>query len=335
MTTNHKPFAPVRIGVIGLGNFGRLHASTLAGLAEADLVALVARREASLDALTEQFPDVTGWTDLDRAIAESDAEAWVVASSTASHVPVTKKLLEAGKPVLLEKPIAESLTEAESLAPLVEPDSNNLMLGHVVLFNSEFRQLMDEVAERESIRYIDCVRHRPTTALDSYPGETPFHLTMVHDLYLTLALTQRAEPTGFSAQVHRTESGACDLALAQLQWPNGMVASFTASFLTPAGMPGDGFDRMEVFGGSWSARVRANPRPLEVWDDRARWPLELEIRSDQVAPSGMLAEQLRCFCRVVRGQQAVPIGATYHDAIQMQGWLDRLEQSVTIPKSIR
>ena len=152
---------------------------------------------------------------------------------------------------------------------------------------------------------------------------------MVHDLYLTLALTQRAEPTGFSAQVHRTESGACDLALAQLQWPNGMVASFTASFLTPAGMPGDGFDRMEVFGGSWSARVRANPRPFEVWDDRARWPLELEIRSDQVAPSGMLAEQLRCFCRIVRGKQSVPIGATFYDALQIQGWLDRLENSVT------
>ena len=148
-------------------------------------------------------------------------------------------------------------------------------------------------------------------------------------------LAGRDQPSSFGAQVHLTESGACDLALAQLQWPSGMLASFTASFMTPAGMPGDGFDRLEVFGEDWSARIRTNPRPLEVWDDTAHWPLMLEIRADPVAPSGMLAEELRCFCRVVRGKQAVPIGATYHDAIQVQDWLDRLENSMTNPDSTR
>ena len=48
---NQKNFEPVKIGVIGLGRFGRLHSLTLASLAEADLVGLVARRQASLDAL--------------------------------------------------------------------------------------------------------------------------------------------------------------------------------------------------------------------------------------------------------------------------------------------
>ena len=106
-------------------------------------------------------------------------------------------------------------------------------------------------------------------------------------------------------------------------------------FLTPAGMPGDGFDRMEVFGQGWMARIRANPRPFEVWDEKARWPMALEIRSDRAAPSGMMAEELRCFCRVVRAEQAVPIGATYHDAIQVQGWLDQLENSATNSSSTR
>ncbi len=335
MTLHSTPFAPVKIGVVGLGNFGLLHATTLAGLAEANLVALVARREASLHAVADQFPDIAGWTDLDQAIAESDAEAWVVASSTASHVPITKKLLEAGKTVLLEKPIAESLQESEALAPLVKPDSSNLMLGHILLFNSEFHQLLDEVAQRGPIHYIDCVRHRPTATLDNFPGESPFHLTMVHDLYLALVLADRAEPTGFSAQVHQTRDGACNLALGQLQWPSGLLASFTASFLTPKGMASDGFDRMEVFGQGWSALIRANPRPFEIWDEKARWPMALEIRSDRTAPSGMMAEQSRCFCRVVRGQQSVPIGATYQDAIQVQGWLDRLENSITNPNSTK
>lgn len=337
MTVDRRGRAPVRIGVAGLGNFGRLHATTIAGLAEAELVALVDPCEANLSAVASEraaasaLPTVANWTDLDAALEESDAEAWIVATSTASHVEVTEKLLDAGKTVLLEKPISASLAEAESLGPRVPSDSRNLMLGHIALFNSEFRQLVDEIEERDPIRYIDCVRHRPATTLDGYPGETPFHLTMVHDLVLALVLAGREQPSHLSAQVHRTDSGACDLALAQLQWPSGTVASFTASFLTPTGMASDGFDRLEVFGGDWSARIRANPRPLEVWDSRARWPLALEIRAPQAAPSGMLAEELRCFCRVVRGQQAVPMGATYHDAIQVQGWLDRLENSLIRP----
>ena len=113
---------PVKIGVVGLGRFGRLHSLTLEKLAEANLVALVARRQASLDAIEKELPGIAGWTNLDKAIAESDAEAWIVACTTAAHVDVTRKLLAAGKPVLLEKPISDELTDALSLEPYVDAD---------------------------------------------------------------------------------------------------------------------------------------------------------------------------------------------------------------------
>lgn len=316
---------PLKVGVIGLGSFGRLHAGTLAGIGEAQLVAVVARRQASLDAVAGDLPGVPGWIDLDRALAESEAEAWVVASSTASHVPITKKLLEAGKPVLLEKPVADNLEEAEALRPLVQDDSGNLMLGHILLFNSEFRQLRDELDQRGPIVYISAYRHRPLTVPRDYPGETPFHLTMVHDLYAVLALTGRDEPAHFSAQTHHNDDGDCDLAVAQLQWEDGRIATFSAAFLTPSGMAPDGFDRLEVYGRGWAARLDSNPRPIQVWDDKARWPMALEIRADTAGPSGMLAEELRCFCRVVAGLESVPVGATYHDAMQVQRWINRLE----------
>lgn len=319
-----KAFEPVKIGVIGLGRFGRLHALTLAGLAEAELAGLVARRPESLERLTRELPGVPGWIDLDRAIRECPAEAWIVACTTASHVRVTRALLEAGKSVLLEKPISESLEEARSLAPLVRPDSSNLMLGHIVLFNSEFRQLKDELPQRGPIAYIDCVRHRPATIVAQFPGENPLHAAMVHDLYLVQSLVERAEPSHFSAQYHRTSRGEIDLALAQLKWPGGAAASFAASYLAPAGMPPRGFDRLEVFGEGWAARISPNPRPIEVWDAQARWPLALEIRAGAEGASGMMAEEQRAFCRVVRGRQSVPVGATYADALQVQAWMDKL-----------
>jgi hypothetical protein len=92
-------------------------------------------------------------------------------------------------------------------------------------------------------------------------------------------------------------------------------------------MPGDGFDRLEVFGADWAARLELNPRPLTVWADRAEWPLALDIADDPAAPSGWLAEELRHFCRVVRGQASVPFGARYEDGLRLMAWLERLEQS--------
>jgi predicted dehydrogenase len=315
----------VKVGVVGLGRFGRLHALTLARLAEAELVALVARRHASLDALAPELPGVPAWTDLRRAVAESGAEAWIVACSTAEHVAVARLLLEAGKAVLLEKSVSDDLAAARSLAPLVRPDSGNLMVGHIVLFNSEFRQLREEASRRGPLAYIDCVRHRPASIVRAFPGENPLHAAMVHDLYAVQVLVNRAEPVHFSARFHRTRSGEVDLAVARLQWPDGLLASFAASYLTPEGMPPRGFDRMEVFGEGWSARIHPNPRPIEVWSDRAAWPMALEIRTDDAGATGMMAEELRCFCRVVRGEQAVPAGATYADALQVQEWMDRLD----------
>jgi predicted dehydrogenase len=326
-TAGSRNSGPVKVGVIGLGRFGRLHALTLQGLAESQLVALVARRQSSLDQAMREIPDVPGWTNLEDAIAHADAEAWIVACTTASHVQVTRQLLNAGKKVLLEKPVSGSLVEAESLAPLVDANSNNLMMGHILLFNSEYQQLQEEVQRRGPVSYIDCVRHRPASIVSEFPGENPLHAVMIHDLYATQGLLNRAEPSHFSTCYHRTADGSVDLALSQLRWPDGPVASFAASYLTPSGMPPRGFDRMEVFGSGWAARLNSNPRPIEVWDHQSQWPLALEIRTGLHGATGMLAEELRCFCRVVRGLQPVPIGATYNDALQVQRWMDQLEAS--------
>ena len=88
--TGRRAFVPVKVGVVGLGRFGCLHALTLAGLAEAELAGVVARRQVSLDNLQRELPGIPGWSDLNRAIKESEAEAWVVACSTAEHVAVSR-----------------------------------------------------------------------------------------------------------------------------------------------------------------------------------------------------------------------------------------------------
>lgn len=316
-------FQPVRVGVVGLGDFGRRHAVTLAALAEAELVALVDTDPRRIDAASIAVPGVPCWTNLDHALREAKCQAWVVSTSTASHIEVTRRILSTGLPALVEKPLAANLPEARSLAALVQDDSRNLMLGHIVLFNSEFRELCARTMQLGRIRYFESVRHRSVDHVERFPGEEPFHLLMVHDLYQLQALTGGREPAQFSGRLRLRADGAPDLSLAELSWPDGTIARLTASFLAPSALGDNGFDRVEVFGDGWGARLSPNPRPFEWWDNRVSWPMSLEIRSTET-PSGMLAEELRCFCRVVRGTERVPIGARYNDAIQVMRWLDHL-----------
>lgn len=319
---------PVRVGVVGVGRFGRLHARTLYGLADAELVALVIRDPAARAAIAAELPGVGIWSELDAALAEAGAEAWVVATQTDSHIDLAERILRAGAAALVEKPLGASVAEAERLAPLVAPGSQNFMLGHILLFAPEFRRLQREAAARGGLTYLSAERHRPTGVYELFNGESPMRLVMVHDLYLALALAGGADPARAHAYFHPRAGGGCDLAIARLEWDDGLWAALTASYLTPPGMGSDGFDRLEAYGRGWSARMEINPQPLTIWSDRAEWPLALAIDDDPAAPSGWMAEELRCFCRAVRGGP-VPVGARYEDGLQVMALLDRLERSAT------
>jgi predicted dehydrogenase len=320
---------PVRTLVIGAGNFGRMHARSLHGLAEAQLVGVVDHNAAALQTLRQSLPDVQTWTRLDDALATTDAEAFIIATRTDSHVPIAKQLLSAGKTILVEKPLAQTDVEAQTLAPLIAPDSANFMAGHIVLFAPEFQRLVRDLHTHGPPLHFSAFRYRPRAQGDLFPEETPLRMTMVHDLYLALALTGGQTPAKLTAQYRRRPDGRADLALAWIHWPDGTLGSFAAAFITPPGMPEDGFDRLEVYGESWAARLRLNPQPYELFTDRAQWPIGLNIDDDPARPSGWLAEELRCFCRIVRKQSPVPLGARFQDALAIQQWLRQLEQSTS------
>ena len=108
-------FDPVRIGVIGTGHFGILHAKTLLGLAESELVALVDYSEKALAELPEDFSGIPKYSAPEDALRKSSAEAWVVSTSTADHVQVASMLLERDAHVLLEKPMCTSVDDAKEV----------------------------------------------------------------------------------------------------------------------------------------------------------------------------------------------------------------------------
>ena len=322
--------SPVRIGVLGAGYFGTLHALTVNSLNEAQLCAIVDFSDNALSQLPASLQEIPHFSDLAAALNSTSVDAWVVASSTASHVPLAKQLLQKDVFVLLEKPIAPSLVEAESLQAFDTSKLSRLMLGHILLFNSEFRELQYQCQQRGGFEYTSCYRMRPTSHAIHYADENPFFLTMVHDLYCVQSLVNAEEPKTFQAQQHRNSEGVMDLALAQLSWSNGRIATFAAGFLTPDSMSHEGFDRMEIYGTGWMGRISPNPRPFEIWDQGYHPPMTLEMQTRSQPFTGMLTEELRCFCRVVRGEEEIPQGARYADGIQVMHWIDQLVHRIEL-----
>lgn len=100
-------------------------------------------------------------------------------------------------------------------------------------------------------------------------------------------------------------------------------------------MPADGVDRIEVFGGGWSALAHPNPRPMTVWDNqRAHHPLSHEMGDGDGGGGGMLTEQLRAFLDAVRGDAPVPVGARYEDGVRVAMLLDKLKESARTGRSV-
>ena len=320
--------SPIRIGVLGAGYFGTLHALTINSISEAQLCAIVDSSPAALSQLPESLQDIPRFYDLAAALDNTEFDAWIVASSTASHVPLAQQLLQKDTFVLLEKPLALGLAEAESLQTLDSSQLGRLMLGHILLFNSEFQELQYQCQQRGGFDYASCYRMRPKSQAAHYADENPFFLIMIHDLYCVQSLVDGEDPIQLHAQQHRNAEGVMDLALAQLSWDNSRIATFAAGFMTPDSMSKEGFDRMEIYGTGWMGRISPNPRPFELWDQGYHPPMSLEMQIRSQPFTGMLTEELRCFCRVVRGEEKIPRGARYTDGIQVMRWIDQLVHSI-------
>src|SRR4051812_42740955 len=109
------PMTPLRLGVVGVGHLGKEHARILAGLPDVELVGVVDRHLAQAEAVAQRCGT--------RAFADhrpllASVEAAVVAVPTAHHHAVARDFLDRGIPLLVEKPLADDLAQADDLVEL-------------------------------------------------------------------------------------------------------------------------------------------------------------------------------------------------------------------------
>lgn len=210
----------LRLGVAGVGRFGRLHAEKMAGLEGARLVA-VADLDGARAAAVATALGTTAASDHRALLGRVDAVS--VAVPAAAHYAVAKDLLEAGIHVLVEKPLTDSITTARELATLADARSLVLQVGHIERFSQAFRVVAPRVVRP---LYIESIRLAPFSPRGN--DVSVVLDVMIHDLDLVLALA-RAPVTKVDAVGAPVFSGSDDIANARLEFADGCVAAVTAS----------------------------------------------------------------------------------------------------------
>ena len=211
---------PLRVGVIGVGALGRHHARHLAQLEGARLVGVTDIDSGRARAVAEELD--TEACGLDRLLGR--VEAVTIAVPTPAHVEVGLRALERGIPVLMEKPLAVTLEEADRLIAAAAAKGVQLQVGHIERYNRAIRAAEPYL---DGPRYIESLRLAPFQ-----PRGTDVAVVldlMIHDLDLVLHLTGGAEATEVRASGLSVLSSHLDLANARVEFANGAVALATAS----------------------------------------------------------------------------------------------------------
>ena len=202
------------------GYFGALHAAKFAALEAAELVAVV-----DIDsAQAEKVAAATGAeASADFEAVLDRAEAVSVVTPTTTHYAIAKRCLEAGKDVLIEKPVCETLKEADDLIALAKAGGRILQVGHLERFSPIVRDVK-ELADRPG--YIE------STRISQYRGrgtDTSVILDMmVHDIDNIMTLVN-SPITQIDAVGVPVVGPAEDIANARIRFENGCVAAVTAS----------------------------------------------------------------------------------------------------------
>ncbi len=209
-----------RIGVAGVGHLGSLHAKMLADCPGAVLSG-VFDADAGRAARVAEENRTSVCATLSELIAVSDAVT--IATSTSSHCQVGREVLEAGKHLFVEKPIAETVGEAEILCSLARERGVILQVGHIERFNPAILAL-----EPYELRPLFIESHRLSQFNPRGTDVAVVLDLMIHDIDLILSFV-RSPVKSVEANGVAVVSDTIDIANARLQFQNGCVANVTAS----------------------------------------------------------------------------------------------------------
>lgn len=215
----------MRAGVVGVGHLGRIHAKVYAEMEGVELVAVSDARQDRADEVAAECaeiqPGVRGNTDPSEWLDDIDIVS--IVTPTPLHLDAARPFLEAGKGVLVEKPLAATLPEADELIAIAASSGATLQVGHIERFNPVLAAALPHI---DRPLFIECDRIHPFS-LRSTDVSVILDL-MIHDIDLILHVIP-GKVTSVDALGARVISPTDDLATARLTFESGCVAMVKTS----------------------------------------------------------------------------------------------------------
>jgi predicted dehydrogenase len=280
---------------------GKNHARVIASLEGAQLAAIYDLDQSRAGDLAAQFGGQAVST-LEEFASLVDAAA--VAVPTVAHRQVAGFLLEHGKHVLVEKPLSESLKEAQELVALAETNNRVLQVGHIERFNPVMKQLEERIQQP---RFIEATRLSPFPNRSMDIGVVLD--IMIHDLEIILHLVRspivNVDAVGTPVLTRRE-----DIANARIRFANGCVANVTASRISDKKMR-----KIQVFHTEGYISLDYQEQSGHIY---TRQGMEIKREDVQVEKDEPLKLELAAFVESVRhGVQPKVSGQQGTDALHL------------------
>ena len=293
--------ARLPVGVIGVGALGQHHARHLAGFSDVRFAGVYDVDPTRAKKIAGELGTVA-FGDMDELLGR--VEAVTVAVPTPAHAEVGIRALKRGVPVLMEKPLAATLVEADDLIAEARRRQVQLQVGHIERYNRAIRAAEGYL---DGPRYIESMRLAPFQ-----PRGTDVAVVldlMIHDLDLVLHLTGSVA-TEVRASGLPVLSPHLDIANARVEFANGAVALATASRVARERVrrlrlfqPNGYFSLDLATGGGEFMRVRAGWQP-----GTGRELADVVERIELAAPEAdALLLELQSFVHAVRGEREVVV----------------------------
>jgi predicted dehydrogenase len=225
--------APVRVGVVGLGYWGPNLARNFDRLAGSELRWICDGSEEARARWKPHFADARVTESIDDLLSDPELDAVAVATDVPSHPELAVRALEAGKHCFVEKPMAQSVVEAERVVAAAEASGRTLMVGHLLEYHPGVEKLK-EIADSGDLGDIHYIYSNRLNLGKLRADENALWSLGAHDVSVVLRLAGDEEPSEIQAMGESyMRPGIEDVVFCYLRFPSGLSAHLHLSWLDP------------------------------------------------------------------------------------------------------
>ena len=261
-----------RFAVIGLGYWGPNLVRNFQRLSKGELRLCCDLDPQRVEAIRRAYPGLAGAADAGEVFADPEIDAVAIATPPASHYSLARAALEAGKSVLVEKPLATSVAQAEELVELARKNGLVLMVDHVFIYSPAVRKIRELIESRQlgELRFVDSVRIN--LGLFQHDVNVVWDLA-THDLSIVEYLLDRMPKSVAAFGAAHFDQGVEDVAYLNLDFGGSLIANFHLNWLSPVKI------RYTMIGGSKKSVIYndlKHAEKIKVYDSG------IEVRNDDL-----------------------------------------------------